>query len=81
VTNLQTLAKGPANETSRPSRAEAEAAFRTIIRWAGDDPGRDGLLETPGRLARAFEDSLLATAGIPEKSCKKPLKRLPGMTR
>jgi GTP cyclohydrolase I len=37
-----------------PSRAEVEAAFRTIIRWAGDDPDRPGLLETPARAARAF---------------------------
>ncbi len=31
----------------RPSRAEAEAAVRTLIAWAGDDPTREGLLETP----------------------------------
>ena len=37
-----------------PSREEVEAAFRTIIRWAGDDPDRPGLLETPARAARAF---------------------------
>ncbi|WP_083850497.1 GTP cyclohydrolase I FolE [Rhodovulum sp. PH10] len=40
----------------RPSRAEAEAAFRTIIRWAGDDPDREGLRETPARAARAYEE-------------------------
>jgi GTP cyclohydrolase I len=40
----------------RPDRAEVEAAFRTIISWTGDDPGRDGLIETPARLARAFEE-------------------------
>lgn len=40
----------------RPSRAEAEEAVRTLIRWAGDDPGREGLLETPARVARAYED-------------------------
>lgn len=39
-----------------PSREEAEAAFGTIIRWAGDDPGRAGLLETPSRAARAFKE-------------------------
>ena len=38
----------------RPSREEAEAAVRTLIAWAGDDPAREGLLETPGRVARAF---------------------------
>jgi len=39
-----------------PDRAEVEEAFRTIIRWAGDDPGRPGLIETPQRLTRAFEE-------------------------
>ena len=40
----------------KPSRAEAEAAIRTLIRWAGDDPDREGLVETPGRVARAYEE-------------------------
>lgn len=38
----------------RPSRAEAEAAVRTLIAWAGDDPDREGLRETPGRVTRAY---------------------------
>jgi GTP cyclohydrolase I len=40
----------------RPSRAEAEAAVRTLIAWAGDDPNREGLLDTPARVADAFEE-------------------------
>lgn len=40
----------------RPSRAEAEAAVRTLIRWAGDNPDREGLVETPKRVAKAFEE-------------------------
>jgi GTP cyclohydrolase I len=40
----------------RPDRAEAEAAVRTLIRWAGDDPEREGLLDTPKRVARAYEE-------------------------
>ncbi len=40
----------------RPSRDEVEEAFRTIIRWTGDDPRRPGLLETPARAARAFQE-------------------------
>ena len=43
-------------ESVKPSREEVEAAFRTIIRWAGDNPDRPGLLETPSRAARAFEE-------------------------
>ncbi|HEV2546113.1 MAG TPA: GTP cyclohydrolase I FolE [Stellaceae bacterium] len=40
----------------RPSRADAEAAVRTLLEWAGDDPGREGLKGTPGRVVRAFEE-------------------------
>ena len=40
----------------RPTREEAEAAVRTLIRWAGDDPDREGLLATPGRVVRAYEE-------------------------
>ncbi len=39
----------------RPSRADAEAAVRTLIAWAGDDPDREGLLDTPRRVAAAYE--------------------------
>ena len=40
----------------RPSRSEAEAAVRTLIEWAGDDPDREGLKDTPGRVVRAYEE-------------------------
>jgi GTP cyclohydrolase I len=40
----------------RPSRAEAEEAVSTLLRWAGDDPTREGLKDTPARVARAFEE-------------------------
>jgi len=40
----------------RPSRKEAEAAVRTLLRWAGDDPGREGLQDTPARVVRAYEE-------------------------
>lgn len=40
----------------RPSRAEAEEAVRTLLRWAGDDPGREGLLGTPDRVVRSYEE-------------------------
>ena len=41
-------------KTERPSREEAEAAVRTLIRWAGDDPDREGLRDTPRRVAKAY---------------------------
>lgn len=40
----------------RPSRSEAEAAVRTLIGWAGDDPRREGLRATPDRVVRAYEE-------------------------
>lgn len=40
----------------RPSRAEAEAAVRTLIQWAGDDPSREGLVDTPDRVVRSYEE-------------------------
>ena len=40
----------------RPSQAEAEAAVRTLIAWAGDDPAREGLIETPERVVKAFRE-------------------------
>lgn len=43
-------------DASRPSREDAEAAVRTLIRWAGDDPDREGLLDTPSRVVSAYED-------------------------
>ncbi len=43
-------------EAPRPSRAEAEAAVCTLIRWAGDEPSREGLLATPARVVRAYEE-------------------------
>jgi GTP cyclohydrolase IA len=43
-------------KSPRPSRDEAEAAVRTLIRWAGDDPAREGLLSTPARVVRAYEE-------------------------
>ena len=46
----------PAAVTARPSRDEAEAAVRTLIRWACDDPDREGLLDTPRRVVKAYEE-------------------------
>lgn len=42
--------------SDRPSAAEAEQAVRTLIRWAGDDPGREGLRDTPARVVKAYAE-------------------------
>ena len=49
----------PTNETAplvRPSEAEAKEAVRTLIRWAGDDPMREGLMDTPRRVVEAYRE-------------------------
>src|SRR5579859_702697 len=47
----------PAGQSvTRPSREEAEEAVRTLLRWAGDDPAREGLLGTPDRVVRSYEE-------------------------
>lgn len=43
-------------KNSKPSRAEAEKAVETLLKWAGEDPTRTGLIETPARYIRAFEE-------------------------
>ena len=56
----------PVPQVQRPSRAEAEAAVRTLLLWAGDDPTREGLKDTPARVARAFEDWFSGYANDPQ---------------
>ncbi len=49
--------KTPQNQNdARPTREEAEAAVRTLLKWAGDDPTREGLLETPKRVVKSYEE-------------------------
>ena len=50
------MPKRAVKTNERPSRSEAEDAVRTLIRWAGDDPLREGLIDTPGRVVRSYEE-------------------------
>jgi GTP cyclohydrolase I len=59
------LAETKASEEARPSRVEAEAAMRTLLRWAGDDPDREGLIDTPSRVVRAYEEFFAGYATDP----------------
>ncbi len=55
--NITPLPNGHAKDLSgRPSRAEAEQAVRTLLAWTGDDPEREGLLDTPRRVVKAYEE-------------------------
>jgi GTP cyclohydrolase IA len=53
---LETLRRAQSDAEKRPSRGEAEQAVRTLIRWAGEHPEREGLFETPARVVRAYEE-------------------------
>jgi GTP cyclohydrolase I len=55
---VKSLLGRPAAEkpVDRPTREEAEAAVRVLLRWAGDDPNREGLKETPRRVVKAYEE-------------------------
>jgi GTP cyclohydrolase I len=68
----------PISQSTRPSRAEVEAAFRTIIRWTGDDPDRDGLIETPARMSRAYEEYFRGYDEDPEAILSKTFEETAG---
>lgn len=54
---IKKLPRDPAQRhAARPSQEEAEAAVRTLLAWAGDDPDREGLLDTPRRVTKAFRE-------------------------
>jgi GTP cyclohydrolase IA len=61
-----------------PSRAEAEAAVRTLIRWAGDDPSREGLVDTPGRVARAYGELFAGYEVDPRDYLKRTFEEVGG---
>ena len=49
-------ADGPSEPVDKPSREEAKEAVRTLLRWAGDDPDREGLKDTPARVESAYDE-------------------------
>lgn len=63
---------------TRPTQEEAEAAVRTLLAWAGDDPTREGLLETPGRVTRAFGEFFAGYTQDPKAILSKTFKEVGG---
>lgn len=53
---MDTLIETPRKVRARPTRAQAEEAVRTLLAWTGDDPDREGLVGTPDRVVRAYEE-------------------------
>ena len=62
----------------RPSRAEAEQAVRTLLLWAGDNPERDGLRETPARVVRSYEEFYKGYEQDPEAILMKTFEEIEG---
>ena len=60
------------------SRTEAEEAVRTLLRWAGDDPSREGLLDTPKRVAKAYEDWFSGYATDPAEYLARTFEEVAG---
>ncbi|MBP7701648.1 MAG: GTP cyclohydrolase I FolE [Phenylobacterium sp.] len=67
-----------AHSRTRPSRSEAEAAVRTLIEWAGDDPDREGLLDTPGRVVRAYEELFSGYESDPREYLERTFEEVAG---
>jgi GTP cyclohydrolase I len=64
--------------SAKPSRAEAEAAVRTLILWAGDDPDREGLVSTPERVVRAYEEFFSGYRTDPVELLKQTFEEVDG---
>ena len=62
----------------KPSRKQAEAAVETLLRWAGDDPTREGLLDTPKRVAAAYEDWFKGYKQDPIRYMKRTFEEVEG---
>ena len=63
---------------SRPTREQAEEAVRTLIRWTGDDPAREGLRDTPARVVRAYEEFFAGYAQDPREILKRTFSEVEG---
>ena len=67
-----------ATGVARPSRTEAEEAVRTLLKWAGDDPSREGLRDTPARVARAWEEWFSGYDVDPEEYLRRTFEEVAG---
>ena len=72
------VTKKKSRNADRPTREEAQAAVRTMILWAGDDPDREGLLETPSRVVRAYEEFFAGYAQDPREILAKTFSEVEG---
>jgi len=64
--------------SAQPSREEAEGAVRVLLRWAGDDPSREGLRDTPSRVVRAYTEWFAGYATDPEEFLRRTFEETDG---
>ena len=77
-TRPRTPIPDPRPAEPRPSREQAESAVRTLLRWAGDDPNREGLRDTPARVARAYDDWFSGYADDPVTFLQRTFEEVEG---
>lgn len=68
----------PNSEEAAPTQSQIEKSFRDVLRWIGEDPDRDGLRETPNRLARAFQEYFSGYRQDPEQILQKTFEETDG---
>lgn len=72
------MVSSPRHPTHRPSREDAEEAVRVLLRWAGDDPNREGLFDTPARVVRAYEEFFAGYDADPEEILRRTFEEVEG---
>ena len=71
----------PPIDGNKPTRAEAEAAIRTLIQWAGDDPDREGLIDTPSRVVRSYEKFYQGYTADPRALLERTFEEVEGILK
>ncbi len=78
MTTRSTEFKPEIVEQDTPTRQQAEEAVRTLIRWAGEDPAREGLLDTPARVVRAYEEHFAGYQDDPVEFLQRTFEEVEG---
>lgn len=78
VATKKTASKSKAKKNRKPSRRQAEDAVRTMLLWAGEDIEREGLIDTPARVARAYEDWFSGYKDNPLQFLRRTFKEVEG---
>ncbi|QPC87592.1 GTP cyclohydrolase I FolE [Mesorhizobium sp. NBSH29] len=78
VKNFPGVDKDKSSDIKRPTQSEVEAAVRTLLLWTGDDPDREGLLDTPKRVAKAYREMFSGYAQDPAAELGRTFEEVAG---